>query len=163
MIGRSQHSSYTRSFIIIVLLSATACSDEASPPVADDDRPIKQENDEVFYCGGETTVGVARRYFQQLNEAIEQDLPSGEFDRFIGNRFSTVRDGRFLVFIRDEVAPATPTRISSEDWSEIARRGVDRLWGNYRGCMFNHGKVWFQGDGNTFELSAINHDIEWEE
>ena len=163
MISRSQLSPYTHSFAFIILLSAAACSDETNSPVAVDERLVEQETDEVFYCGGETTEGVAKRYFQQMNEAIEQDLPSSEFDRFVGDRFSTVRDGRFLVFIRDEVTPVTPTRISREDWSEIARRGVDRLWGNYRGCMFNHGKVWFQGDGNTFELSAINHDIEWEE
>lgn len=162
MIGRSPPSSYIYPLAFTVFLGTTACGNEASSPNTDGNRQVKQETEEVFYCGGETTEDVAREYFQQLNEAIEKDLPVGEFDRFVGERFSTFRDGRYLVFVRDEVAPVTPMRISREDWSEIARRGIDGLWDNYRGCMHNHGKVWFQGYGNTFELSAINHDIAWE-
>lgn len=164
MFGRFPPSSCTYVLAFTALLGTTACGNEASSPNRGDNRKVKHEAEEVLYCGGETTESVAREYFQQLNEVIEKDLPTGEFDRFVGQRFSTFRDGRYLVFVRDEVAPVTPMRISRQDWSEIARRGIDGLsGGNYRGCSFDHGKVWFEGYGDTFELSAINHDLDWEE
>ncbi|WP_156423712.1 hypothetical protein [Erythrobacter sp. YT30] len=117
----------------------------------------------TYHCGGELTESVAKSYFIQLRDALDKELPSHAFDRFVGERFNTHRNGRDFVYVREEVVPVTPARISREDWAKIAALGFDGLSdGGYRGCMLNYGKVWFQGDGDNFWLSAIDHDMNWE-
>ena len=119
---------------------------------------------ETMYCGGETTRAVVDAYFAELQEAIEAGRPASYFNRFVADRFSTLRDESYLAFDREDFNSVTPRFFSMSDWRAIAERGSARLEDvGYRGCMFDHGKVWFQGYGDTFELRAINHDLPWVE
>ena len=73
-----------------------------------------------------------------------------------------MRDDRYQAFDRGDFVSVTPRFFSMDDWREIAARGPDRLKDmGYRGCMFDHGKIWFDGDGEYFRLRAINHDMPW--
>ena len=118
----------------------------------------------TVYCGGETTRSVVNAYFTDLREAIDVGRPASYFNRFVADRFSTLRDERYLAFDREDLNSVTPRFFSMSDWRAIAERGSAGLEDvGYRGCMFDHGKVWFQGYGDTFELRAINHDVSWVE
>ena len=143
---------FAQPFLAIALIAPLATA-TASP---------SDKGSDVFYCGGETTRARVDAYFDKLKRLVGSGAPPIEFDQFVGERFSTLKNDRYLVFKKDDVSPVTPARISRDDWREIAKRGVDEIRdAGWRGCMLNHGRVWFETDGESFYLRAINHDIRW--
>ena len=164
MQGRPLLRSSPRSVAALLLFASAACNEQTPPTNAKSDQVEQETVDAIFYCGGETTEAVAKAYFDQLRDTLEGKARPDSFDRFVAPSFSTIRAGRHIVFNRVEVQPVTPLRISQQDWQEISRLGFAELSNaGYRGCMLRRGKVWFQGDGSTFELSSINHDMSWDE
>ena len=127
---------------------------EAPSPPAPDDVP--------HWCGGDANPGVIETYFQQLESHLaksEQAVPMA----FYGERFSVTSGGRYLVFRRAEMGPGARALPSRDDWREISRRGAKGLDSvGWRGCMFAHGKVWFESDGGSFTLIAFNKDMPWD-
>ncbi len=122
--------------------------------------------DEVYSCGGETTRGEVDQYFARLKAAIEAKSPKSRFNQFVGPQFSiTDERGRNLTFNLQDFNAITPGRIRLEDWREISARGPEEVEGiGWRGCMMNHGKVWFQSnEKHGLELIGFNRSMAWEQ
>ncbi len=124
-----------------------------------------QPRDEVFHCGGETTRGKVERYFVRLKSALRATGPKSRFNEFVAPRFViTDERGRTLYFDLEDFNSITPGRIPLSDWQEISARGaseVDPI--GWRGCMMNHGKVWFESDETKgIHLRGFDRSRPWE-
>ena len=138
-----------------LLVSSLVAVASASAPRSDN---------EVFYCGGETTNAVVALYFERLEAALAGSGPSSRFNRFVADRFSvTDASGKVLWFTLKDFNSITPGRITSEEWQHIIDRGPARLEdAGWRGCFMDHGKVWFETDKKSgFKLRSINRDMDW--
>lgn len=63
---------------------------------------------DIVYRGGETTRAEVSRFFSRLRAGIEEDRPAAYFNQFVAERFSVVRDDRYLVFDREDFTSVTP-------------------------------------------------------
>jgi hypothetical protein len=121
-------------------------------------------SNKIFRCGGETDPATVQKYFSDLQFALRHHEDANTFNKFVHDNFSTIKRGRYLRFNLRDVGAVTPSRIGLNDWKSMAERGSAKLEGvGYRGCMFDNGKVWFEGDGTKFKLIGINHDLPWED
>jgi hypothetical protein len=124
-----------------------------------------QPRDEVFYCGGETTRGEVERYFARLKVALRATGPKSRFNEFVAPKFLVTSErGRTFYFDLEDFNSITPSRIPLKDWQEISARGPDQVEGiGWRGCMMNHGKVWFESnETRRLELKGLNRSLAWE-
>ena len=105
-----------------------------------------------------------RQFFRALRKGLEQKRPAAYYNRFLGETFGVTRSGRYLRYNKADFNAVTPRFFSSKDWENIAKRGERGLESvGWRGCMMDHGKVWFQADENGLRLTSINHDMAWVE
>ena len=153
----------------LVILSAcalslllAACSpeqDNAAPIDASKTEPIAQTEtaaDEVLYCGDETTQQLAENYFTDMRLALEADGPPDRFDKFVGDRFTVIRDGRVLRFDKADFNSLMPHFFSIEDWRMLASQNVDDLQPlGYRGCDIRGGNVRVRGWSRR--IASIHH------
>jgi hypothetical protein len=132
-------------------------------PAAEEKITKSEVKPETMYCGGEVSIASVNRYFNELKAALKSDAPQN-FNRFVNSDFSTIRNERYFMFRLKDVGAVTPARISRDDWQRIVECGTSKLDdAGWRGCMFDLGKVWFQGEGDSFVLIGINHDMQWKE
>jgi hypothetical protein len=123
-----------------------------------------RSGNELFYCGGETTNAEVASYFEKLEKALSENGPKNRFNQFVADRFGvTDSGGRTLRFALKDFNSITPGRITIGDWERIRDRGPARLEGaGWRGCFMDHGKVWFEADGQSgLKLKLIARDIDW--
>jgi len=119
-----------------------------------------------FFCGGETTQAEVDRYFARLKTAIKASSPKNRFNEFVAPKFRITNErGRTLVFNLEDFNSITPGRIPLKDWQEISARGPDQVENmGWRGCMMNHGKVWFESNETKgLELKGLNRSMVWEQ
>lgn len=124
-----------------------------------------QPRDEVIYCGGETTRGEVERYFARLKVALRETGPKSRFNEFVAPKFLVTSErGRTLYFDLEDFNSITPSRIPLSDWQEISARGPNQIEDlGWRGCMMNHGKVWFESNETRgLELKGLNRSMAWE-
>lgn len=76
----------------------------------------------------------------------------------------TDKRGRTLYFDLEDFNAITPGRIALSDWQEISARGPGQVRDvGWRGCMMNHGKVWFESsETKGLELKGLNRSMAWE-
>ncbi len=153
-------------FGVVFAVLLTACSDPAPIGLTSEEpAPVLQRSNDqdTFYCGEETTRARAVQFFEDLDTALSSSKGPNKFNRFMAPRFSVVENERYLAFDLVEFNAVTPRFIAPDDWSEIARRGLDGLdHGGYRGCFFDNGRVWLEAYGDQgLLLKGINHDIAW--
>jgi hypothetical protein len=124
-----------------------------------------QPRDDVFYCDRETTKGKIEQYFARLKVALRATGPKSRFNEFVAPRFLVIDErGRDLEFDLEDFNSITPGRIRLADWREISARGPDEVDPiGWRGCMMNHGKVWFESnDTKGLQLRGFDRSRVWE-
>lgn len=120
---------------------------------------------DLFPCGGYTTRAEAQAYFARLKLALNAASPKSRFNEFVAPQFLiTDASGRTLSFKRADFNSITPGRIRIEEWQEISARGLAAVEDlGWRGCMMNHGKVWFESsETHGLELKGFNRTMAWD-
>ena len=146
---------------------STAVNESEMPAMEDAERkaarPEPRAEPAHVDCGGRTDVATVHRYFAALEQALESGGPRTRFNAFVDRSFGvTSRGGRTLYFNVKDIGSVTPGRISLSEWREISRRGARSLNNaGWRGCFLDHGKVWFEADGERFYLKLIMRDLPW--
>lgn len=163
-------------FLSLLFMALSSCGQPSSgtrdasaqanvPPT---EVPAVDNANESFSCGGETDLTTVHRYFADLKRELAKAGPPIRFNKFVAERF-TIRSaqGHTLHFDLVDVGAVTPSRISVDDWRRISERGVGGLHNaGYRGCFYDSGKVWFEGEGTgaavgAFKLTLFAHDMPW--
>jgi hypothetical protein len=160
---------------IIFALSLAACSaapeadEEASAsgaveaPASTSSEGQSAAGREAFICGGETTREHAAQFFADLDSALKSSDSGEQFKALLTLQFTVIEGDTAASHDISRAGAVTPSLVTRDDWEAINARGLSELESvGYRGCMMDHGKVWFEAsEGGPLKLKSINRDMDW--
>lgn len=150
--------------VALLLVECTACSQgKPEKGAVGEVATFTPDNDEPYFCGGETTRSQVDRFFADLHEALASGSPLSRFDRFVAGSFQVVEHGKATTFDRNDFNSITPRFVTLADWEEMRKRKTANLQGaGYRGCFFDNGKAWFVASPDQgLRVAGINKDMPW--
>ena len=162
---------------IIFALTLAACSaapeadEEASAseaveaPASTSSEVQSAAGSEAFFCGGETTREQAAQFFADLDSALKSGDSGEQLNALVTSQFTVIEDDTAANHDISGAGTVTPSLVTRDNWEAINARGLSELESvGYRGCMMDHGKVWFEAsEGGPLKLKSINRNMDWVE